>query len=332
MSQQDLISDALKAGANGYIMKPFKPNRVDEIIRKYGMPRGDAESKLTEQAVAVEPEALAVELQLQAVDAVIPVEYVLATAEESETLPSAEAVEEPIVAERLTDSMESSEASAVSEIAAALEEPLPEAAEEAETELQLQPAWQLPADEVLLESEEYLELEQLLQDEGHADKLLSDEESMEQEEILTELPDLDQNDQTIEQSDLEEQTIAFEIEPQTVIDQVEDQEATETQKKIGKSGDSGKIINLFRGNGPMKNFTSSYMCNWNEEVNGDPSQFLVVCTESENKMAIEVVTNGNQKQTIHLSIEGFQQLNAWLQDKLGNAPVNVRELSKRADY
>ncbi|MDF2814246.1 MAG: hypothetical protein K0Q81_446, partial [Paenibacillus sp.] len=43
MSQQDLISDALKAGANGYIMKPFKPNRVDEIIRKYGMPRVDAE-------------------------------------------------------------------------------------------------------------------------------------------------------------------------------------------------------------------------------------------------------------------------------------------------
>jgi DNA-binding NarL/FixJ family response regulator len=39
MSQQDLISDALKAGANGYVMKPFKPNRVNEIVRKYGVPR-----------------------------------------------------------------------------------------------------------------------------------------------------------------------------------------------------------------------------------------------------------------------------------------------------
>lgn len=32
MSQRDLISKALKAGANNYIMKPFEPERVNEVI------------------------------------------------------------------------------------------------------------------------------------------------------------------------------------------------------------------------------------------------------------------------------------------------------------
>lgn len=86
MSQQDLISDALKAGANGYVMKPFKPNRVNEIVRKYGVPRVighliPQEMQRTE-AVAVEIEVVEAtvekeELELQAnlaEGATVPVE------------------------------------------------------------------------------------------------------------------------------------------------------------------------------------------------------------------------------------------------------------------
>src|SRR5690606_24517878 len=34
-SQQYLISDAMKAGANGYVIKPFKAKQIKEAIQKY---------------------------------------------------------------------------------------------------------------------------------------------------------------------------------------------------------------------------------------------------------------------------------------------------------
>ena|GEM_PF-1035434 len=37
-SQQYLISDAMKLGANGYVMKPFKPKQILEVIQKYVIP------------------------------------------------------------------------------------------------------------------------------------------------------------------------------------------------------------------------------------------------------------------------------------------------------
>lgn len=36
-SQQYLISDAMKAGANGYVLKPFKPKQINEIIMKHAV-------------------------------------------------------------------------------------------------------------------------------------------------------------------------------------------------------------------------------------------------------------------------------------------------------
>src|SRR5690606_1905835 len=35
VSQQDLIADAMKRGANGYVMKPFKPKQIKEAVEKY---------------------------------------------------------------------------------------------------------------------------------------------------------------------------------------------------------------------------------------------------------------------------------------------------------
>jgi DNA-binding NarL/FixJ family response regulator len=37
-NQQDMIVDALDTGAKGYLMKPFKPTRLNEIIKKYAEP------------------------------------------------------------------------------------------------------------------------------------------------------------------------------------------------------------------------------------------------------------------------------------------------------
>ena len=82
----------------------------------------------------------------------------------------------------------------------------------------------------------------------------------------------------------------------------------------------------------MKNFTSSVMCNWSEELNGEMSQYLVVCTEAENKIEIEMGTAGGQKQSITVTIESFNQLAAWLQVQLGTAPISNREYAKKADF
>lgn len=37
-NQKDMIQDALEAGAVGYLMKPFKPDYMNEIIKKYAVP------------------------------------------------------------------------------------------------------------------------------------------------------------------------------------------------------------------------------------------------------------------------------------------------------
>jgi hypothetical protein len=110
------------------------------------------------------------------------------------------------------------------------------------------------------------------------------------------------------------------------------QEAVDVNKVGFKAVNGGKIINLFRGNGPMKNFTSSVMCNWSEELNGEMSQYLVVCTEAENKIEIDMTTASGQKQSITVTIESFNQLAAWLQVQLGTAPVSNREYAKKADF
>lgn len=37
-NQKDLILEAMEAGAKGYLLKPFNPNRLQEVIRKYAEP------------------------------------------------------------------------------------------------------------------------------------------------------------------------------------------------------------------------------------------------------------------------------------------------------
>lgn len=56
-NQQDMIVDALEIGAKGYLMKPFKPDRLNEIISKYAVPhlvaKKEEESDVQEQVEEV---------------------------------------------------------------------------------------------------------------------------------------------------------------------------------------------------------------------------------------------------------------------------------------
>jgi len=69
-----------------------------------------------------------------------------------------------------------------------------------------------------------------------------------------------------------------------------------------------------RRNGNLKSFVSSIMCNWQEEIDGETATFTVVCTESENKVLIEMAGVGEVKHTMQFTLDGIRQLSGWLDD------------------
>lgn len=418
MSQQDLISDALKAGANGYVMKPFKPNRVNEIVRKYGVPRvighlipqdmqrvevGHAEIEAAQAVVETEVlESLAAEVEGAQVEVdtmnAVELSYtesteILASEPDEEIVtevvpsmaPVQESVPEPevkhhVIEERkpfvkppqVVNALEVLLAFAEVEESKAVQEeqitemPSVQTEEERLAEMEklaaamqgdLEQEWQL---------EQQQEVEATSQQEDSAGSEIISVTAQPNEEMAVDLETNsievssmefsldDLNDLTIEMAALEPvesieapildkpvapvkpsipETSATLVEKEEVpiSSSYKSQDSTDMNKGL-KAVNGGKIINLFRGIGPMKNFTSSVMCNWSEELNGEMAQYLVVCTEAENKIEIEMAGANGQKQSIAVTIESFNQLAAWLQVQLGTAPVNNREYAKKADF
>ncbi|MDR6549549.1 DNA-binding NarL/FixJ family response regulator [Paenibacillus qinlingensis] len=416
MSQQDLISDALKAGANGYVMKPFKPNRVNEIVRKYGVPRVighllpqemqrmetvpaemDAEETIFEkeelelQATIAEGANAQVE-GLKAVDqAYSEPEVLLYTKQDEQQVHVPEVIElrqsmpepemkSPVVEERKvatkpnqvvnalevllafaeveeskivlesTDSMQTEDVtelllsnesedrlSEMEKLAAAMQGDLDQ-----EWQLEQELLQELQHDQIeepiADQSEEVNEAESLVVVEQATEEIVVDLEASSIELSLEDLNELTMEMESLanivpvhEMDDLVNEVTQVKDEA-PVITTYKSPEPTDTNRVGFKAVNGGKIINLFRGNGPMKNFTSSVMCNWSEDLNGEMSQYLVVCTEAENKIEIDMTTSSGQKQSITVTIESFNQLAAWLQVQLGTAPVNNREYAKKADF
>lgn len=67
-----------------------------------------------------------------------------------------------------------------------------------------------------------------------------------------------------------------------------------------------------------KRMTKTHMCNWNEDIDGETKQYLVVCTEGENKLNIEMGSL-NKKQTLTFTLEGFFELVGWLEETVGRS-------------
>ena len=75
MSQQEQISEALKVGAVGYIMKPFKPEKVNEVIFKYASQHVERNRKKSEAHVVQQAQAALTAVKVQgtaAVEGIIP--------------------------------------------------------------------------------------------------------------------------------------------------------------------------------------------------------------------------------------------------------------------
>lgn len=331
MSQQDLISDALKAGANGYVMKPFKPNRVNEIIRKYGVPR-EIGQLLPQDKLAPEPVVTPMVSQQDL--------------EKSLVQPVEEAVVDEPTLQVVSEELQEDSLQKMEELAEAMMQEEPEVDPEPELvviEQEEQPQASDPDEELFqlldkeIEAYQVTVEEQLVQE--TLDKAAEEAAAATENEIHIALQPL-VPEPIHEEVQMQVQEPIQELVQEVVHEPVHEpvQQTMQHKEPVGmnkggfKALDGGKIVNLFRGNVPMKNFSSSYMCNWSDEVNGEMSRYLVICTEAENKIEVEMTDGSGQKQVVSMTIDSFNQLVGWLQVQLGNAPVNVRELSKRADF
>lgn len=53
-NQQDLVEGAMEAGAKGYLMKPFNPDRLNKVIEKYAVPYLRPKETVEEEAASAE--------------------------------------------------------------------------------------------------------------------------------------------------------------------------------------------------------------------------------------------------------------------------------------
>ncbi|SDP05341.1 Response regulator receiver domain-containing protein [Paenibacillus sp. yr247] len=211
-NQQDLIFDALEAGAKGYLMKPFNPVRLIEIIQSHAEPHlGVALSASMEDLQAHSEDQTPIESEDQS--STIEHEYPAVECEDNQV----EAVMTDMEPAVLLELLEESHPAAIE----------PEAAEE----------------------------------------LVA---------ASTELPVPAVNENT---------------------------------------------NNRIRGNEKMRSFVSSYNCSWQEDIQGKIANFNVICTESENKIIIEMSNQNNEKQVIPFTLDGFRQLTGWLEGQMGNRTI-----------
>ncbi len=307
MSQQDLISDALKAGANGYVMKPFKPDKVHEVIRKNVVPHIQAFKPSVKQLA--EPPAAAEEEEMRpevSDGGGTPLEAGPSPGEEEITemsLPELEELELQEMGEE-KEQAEAVELAGIEMEESGQAEPEPEA----EVSLAEDTSGDTAAEETAAED-------------------ASGETAAEEEPGAPE-----------ESAGLMECAAMLESP-----DPCDAAESAGTDESAGKEWTLDelneltlvmdlpcKVIPIIRGGTNVKKFVSSYMCNWSEELNGNMLNYLVICTESENLVSLEVVDDKQEMHKIELSLEGFKQLISWMEDKL-SAGSNVRDLPRKSE-
>lgn len=213
-NQEDLILEALDAGAKGYLMKPFNPDRLEEVIRQYADPylSAQAEAELEEEE-ASEQDLEQAQDELQAPDTAAP--------------------ETPIT---------------TAPAAAAIEATAPLAA--------VSPA--VPPATVMSYSS-----------------------------------------------------------PLPTPAALQSAAAAATPSPVPMRSDK------------LRAFTSSFMCNWQEDTFSGTNHYAVVCTESENKILIEMLDDTTmEKHSLHLTLDGFRQLSDWLEHQLVSRMPTVRGLAK----
>ncbi len=77
---------------------------------------------------------------------------------------------------------------------------------------------------------------------------------------------------------------------------------------------------MFKDRKPARNskinFVTCYMCNWEEEIQGEEKHFAFTYTENDQNICLEMSSESNEKQTICLSLDGFRDLHVWLEQRI----------------
>jgi len=120
---------------------------------------------------------------------------------------------------------------------------------------------------------------------------------------------------------VESELEAESVEEVEAVEEVEGPEEVETVKAVEAvepiEAEVSPVTIENRGN--RTNFVTSYMCNWNEEINGESTNFSVICSEKEDKILIEMNDSNQHKQVIQFTFDGFHQLHDWLENHLGKS-------------
>lgn len=236
-NQQTLIFEAMEAGAKGYIMKPFKPHRVLDIIRKYAEPH-------------VSPQ--------------------------------------------------SNESSSTNEVVFAANSD-PEMAEEPKYE-----------EQIVERNSEELSSETESESEQSAEDPISQEHLVDSEQPVN----LSIQTHTIWNPNIVDASFAgHHVDPSVSAKSVSSHETERTNMTNDYDQNAKSAYSLGR-NGSLRSFVSSMMCNWQEEINGETATFTVVCTESENKVLIEMTGDNQVKHTMQFTIDGLLQLSGWLENHI----------------
>jgi DNA-binding NarL/FixJ family response regulator len=299
MSQRDLISEAIDAGANGYIMKPFEPDRVKQAI-----------SQITDRIVRHEPPSIAETIELEA------------AVEISDDVPQVEPVENQEHTEirehvDINEHIEKIEHVQINEHIG--NEDLVQINEHIGIEDLVQIEDHLAIMDHY-EIEDHLELVDFALDETSNLQLNlnpfpeenSDHHLLEHSLIVEEVITL--------KDELEfKENLEIEFEDAIVVEKVDEfvEEVVVNNKPMDdalnfESQPEYGVVQLRKN---MNRFNSSIMCNWEENVDNTNTNYFVIHTEVNHTLRIEMMNENQQKQSVIFSVEGFSYLVDWLADK-----------------
>ncbi|WP_370529710.1 response regulator [Alkalihalobacillus sp. AL-G] len=258
-NQRDLIFESLDAGAKGYLMKPFKPDHMNDIIRKY------AEPYLTsaDDSEDTEDEETDVELSIDSTESEVNSSTNTDNASEEQDGNSED--------ENNSNPDTGSNSDVSDEVAATTE-----AAERTES----------------------------------VEEIEKETERTESEEKVEQQPTSEPTDEILEDKIEEKETLATEEHN----DQYKEEIHLPVEEKTFESKERKKPMSSIIEN--KIKFVTSYTCNWEEEIHGKNNNFSFTYTENDKNIEIEMNDEGNEKQRIQLSLDGFRQLHNWLENQI----------------
>lgn len=141
-------------------------------------------------------------------------------------------------------------------------------------------------------------------------------------DVVEECDEMDPTDEKVERvsqssyhNDLLENFISS-ISRESVLAQLaaaQQAEQAKVSNSIAQAEDPEQKFELKRKK--MKNFTSSIMCQWSEEVDDKEVNYFLGYNEYERSIRIDMISEDDKRESVQLSLDGFSFISEWLQQK-----------------